>query len=58
MSLALLHILVMGFVLVLVLVVVLESFPAEWWSGGVMEYRSVALSPNWVRLVTRSARTR
>jgi hypothetical protein len=37
MSLALLHILVMGFVLVLVLVVVLESFPAEWWSNGVSE---------------------
>jgi hypothetical protein len=31
MSLALLHILLMGFVLVLV------AFPAEWWSNGVSE---------------------
>jgi hypothetical protein len=37
MSLALLHILMMGFVLVLVVVLVLESLPAEWWSNGVSE---------------------
>jgi hypothetical protein len=50
MSLGLLHILVIGFVLVLVL----KSLPR---SVGLMEYRSVALFPNWIRLETLSART-
>ena len=36
MSVALLHILVMGFILVLVL----ETLPAEWWSNGVSECRA------------------
>ena len=51
MSVALLHILVMGFILVLVL----ETLPAEWWSNGVSECRAFS---NWIRLVTLSARTR
>ena len=50
MSLTLLHIPVMGFVLVLVL----GPYPQ---SVGVVEYRSVAFFPDWIRLETLSTGT-
>jgi hypothetical protein len=52
MSLALLHILLMGFVLVLVVVLVLDAFPAEWWSNGVSECCTFSeLDPQILRTV-------